>query len=56
MEKEIEMEKLTINNKKLKIFLNNEEKKEKENYIKEIQQKHIKKKFIGKKRNINEKH
>ena len=50
LEKEIEMEKLTINNKKLKIFLNNEEKKEKENYIKEIQQKHIKKKFIGKKK------
>ena len=55
LEKEIEKEKLTINNKKLKIFLDNEEKKEKENYLKEIQQKHIKKKFIGKKRNVNKK-
>ena len=55
LEKEIEIEKLTINKKQLKAFLDNEEKKEKENYLKEIQQKHIKKKFIGKKRNIDKK-
>ncbi len=55
LEKEIEKEKLTLNNKQLKIFLDNEEKKEKANYLNEIQKKHIKKKFIGKKRNIDKK-
>ena len=55
LEKEIEKEKLTLNNKQLKIFLDNEEKKEKANYLNEIQKKHIKKKFIWKKRNIDKK-
>ena len=55
LEKELEMEKFNINDKKFKIFLDREREKEKENNFKEIQKKYIKKKFIGKKRNTSKK-
>ena len=51
LEKEIEMEKLTINYKKFQNYLNSEEKEK--NFIQKIQKKNIKKKFIGKKRKDN---
>ena len=51
LEKEIEMEKLTINYKKFQNYLNSEEKEN--NFIQKIQKKNIKKKFIGKKRKDN---
>ena len=55
LEKEIEKEKLTLDNKKFKQFLDSEKKEKEKQIINEYLKKHINKKFIGKKRNSDNK-